>query len=196
MESRLMGTDQFEEALHFAVDAHSGMMRKSMRMPYILHPLEVAVIAASMSSDLEVLMAAVLHDVVEDTPVTLEEIRDRFGDRVMRLVYSETENKRPDQPAADTWQIRKEESLEVLQNSDRDVKILWLSDKLSNMRAFHRTHLKRGDEMWNDFNQKDPAKQAWYYRRIKELTEELSDQRAWNEYTELMELVFEGVSHG
>ena len=71
-----------EEAIHFATDAHQGQMRKSVKTPYILHPLEVANICATITTDQEVLAAAILHDTVEDTDTTMEELRLRFGERV------------------------------------------------------------------------------------------------------------------
>ena len=180
-----------EQALSFAIVCHEGMVRKSARTPYILHPLEVACIVGTMTRDEEVMAAAVLHDVVEDTPYTLDDIRERFGEHVAELVSAETENKRPDLPASSTWRIRKEESLEELAAASRDVKMIWLGDKLSNMRSFHRSYTERGSAMWEDFNQKDPLQQAWYYEQIAELTSELSDELAWQEYNTLMHIVFE-----
>ena len=86
---------------------------------------------------------------------------------------------------------RKQESLEELRaTDDRDVKILWLSDKLSNMRSFHRLYVQQGDQMWNGFHQKDPKIQAWYYRTIRELVSELDVFDAWKEYSELVDKVF------
>ena len=72
----------FERAVIFAVNAHSGMTRKGSRTPYILHPLEAAVIASTLTEDEEVLAACVLHDTLEDTPVAAEELRGDFGERV------------------------------------------------------------------------------------------------------------------
>ena len=180
----------FEDALRFAIDAHSGMVRKAAGTPYILHPLEVASIAATMTKDEEVLAAAVLHDVVEDTSHTLDEIEERFGKRVAELVAAETENKRDDLPPEETWRIRKEESLIDLENSDRDAKILWIADKLSNMRSFYRLYQKRGTSFWNAFHQSDPAQQAWYYAAVVQLCSELSDEFAWKEFDRLVRLVF------
>ena len=155
--------DIFEEALSFANERHSGQTRKLSTLPYILHPMEVATIAATMTQDREVLAAALLHDTVEDTDTTLEEIRERFGRRVSLLVMTETEEKRPDRPAADTWELRKEETLMILENTkDVGVKMLWMSDKLANMRSFARMYRRKGDALWQDFNQKDPDRQAWY----------------------------------
>ena len=184
----------FEKAIMFAVNAHSGMHRKKELVPYIVHPLEVATIASSMTSDEKVLSAAVLHDTVEDTPVTMEEIREQFGERVAELVGSETENKRKSLPPEETWRIRKAESLEWLgKTKDIDVKRIWLSDKLSNMRSYYRMKATSGNSFWEYFNQKDPAQQEWYYRSVAELTSELNDTAAWKEYTLLMDIVFEGA---
>ena len=105
------------EAINFAVQCHDGMRRKSSKIPYIIHPLEAATIVASMTDDAEVISAAILHDVVEDTNVTIDEIEERFGKRIRDLVESETENKRPNLPSSETWRIRKEESLKVLQEA-------------------------------------------------------------------------------
>lgn len=180
-----------EEAAHFAVDVHTGMKRKGDSTPYFLHPFEVASIAATMTDDEEVLCAALLHDVVEDTPVTMEEIRERFGDRVALLVASETEDKRKHLPSEATWRTRKEESLlELKESTDPGVKIVWLADKLANMRSFMRMKAKRGKALWDTFNQKDPAQQAWYYSEVASLTYDLRDTIAWREYNTLTMIVF------
>ena len=180
------------EAIAFAVKAHDGMRRKKSDIPYILHPMEAAVIVGTMSEDQNLIAAAALHDVVEDAGITIEEIEERFGKRVRELVESETEDKRADLPPAATWRIRKEESLAVLKNTD-DIAVLmvWLGDKLANMRAIYRDFKVEGEAMWQQFNQKDMAEQAWYYRSIVALTERLSDTSAWIEYKTLTDLVFE-----
>ena len=184
-----------DEAIVFAVQAHSGMMRKRESLPFILHPLEVATIVGTLTSDEQVLAAAVLHDTVEDTQTTMDDIREKFGERVAALVASETEDKHRDKPASETWMLRKVESLRELKNcSDPAVKVLWLGDKLSNMRSFYRGWKIRGNRMWQDFNQSDPALQAWYYRSIVKLLGEYRYCDAWQELNSLVETIFEGVS--
>ena len=179
------------EAIEFAVKAHDGMRRKKSESPYILHPMEAAVIVGTMTHDQNLIAAAVLHDVVEDAGITIEEIEKRFGKRVRELVASETEDKRADLPPASTWRIRKEESLNVLKNTDdMAVLMVWLGDKLANMRSLYRDFKVEGNAMWQRFNQKDVTEQAWYYRAIVNLTERLSDTSAWLEYKTLTELVF------
>lgn len=179
------------EAIVFAVKAHDGMRRKKGDTPYILHPMEAAVILGTMTSDQHLIAAGVLHDVVEDAAIPLEEIEAKFGHRVRELVESETENKRADLPPTATWRVRKEESLAVLKNTD-DIAVLmvWLGDKLANMRSIYRDFKAEGHAMWQRFNQKDPEAQAWYYRSILRLTDRLSDTSAWLEYKTLTELVF------
>ncbi len=194
-QASLTDAGVFEKAICFAVRAHSGMKRKN-GSPYILHPLEVAAIAGTITDDPDVLAASVLHDTVEDTPTTIEDIRSKFGEHIAMLVSSETEDKRADMPPCDSWLLRKEESLNELRDAqDIGTKIMWLSDKLSNMRSFLRLYREEGDKMWNRFNQNDPVKQAWYYRSVAEYTKELSYTEAWKEYVKRTEEVFKGVEH-
>ena len=181
-------------AVIFAAEAHDGMRRKQADTPYILHPMEAAVIVGTVTSDQHVIAAAALHDVVEDAGITIREVEERFGKRVAELVASETEDKMPPLPAASTWKARKSESLRILRETgDRDIKILYLGDKLANLRSIYHVWLKRGHELWLDFNQKDPAEQAWYYRSIADSIRDLSDTPAWQELNGLTETIFAEV---
>ena len=180
-----------ERAIVFAVNAHQGMVRKKDFSPFILHPLEVACIAGTMTRDLETLAAAVLHDTAEDAGITLKDIREEFGERVAYMVKLETENKYRELPADSTWMKRKEESLEDLAAcNDVEVKKIWLADKLSNMRSFYRQYRKEGITFWESFNQSDPGKQAWYYRTVRDLLGELEEYDAYKEYCELLNELF------
>lgn len=181
----------FDDAVRFALEAHGGVFRRHTATPYILHPMEAAAIVASMTTDEAVLAAAILHDTVEDASVAIEQIREKFGGRVADLVASETEDKRRDMPPEETWRIRKEESLAVLKNAqDIGVKILWMGDKLSNMRSFYALWRKKGDALWENSHQKDVSQQAWYYRSVAEYTQELREYPAWQEYVRLVDAVF------
>jgi (p)ppGpp synthase/HD superfamily hydrolase len=102
---------------------------------------------------------------VEDTGITIEEIGEKFGKRVMELVSSETENKLAELPPEETWRIRKEETLKRLgATDDMAVLMLWIGDKLSNLRAIYRDFLAEGDAVWDKFHQSDVKVKAWYYR--------------------------------
>ena len=183
--------DLVSEAIVFSTKAHDGMRRRKSDAPYILHPMEVGAIIGSMTDKQEVIAAGLLHDVGEDAGVTIEEIGEKFGARVMELVASETENKRAELPPEQTWLIRKEESIEKLRiTNDIEVLMLWIGDKLSNIRAIYRDYLVEGDALWNKFHQSDIKVQAWYYRSIMKYTERLSDTLAWIEYKTLVEKIF------
>ena len=158
---------KLDNAIKFAIDAHRGQVRKITFNPYILHPLEAVAIAGTLTKDEDILCAAVLHDVVEDTNETLDAIRVMFGDRVAELVSAETEDKHRELPPEQTWKLRKEESLKHLREStDIGVKIIWMADKLSNMRSFYDAFVVMGDKLWDSFNQKDKKEQAWYYSEV------------------------------
>ena len=182
--------DILNKAVAFAVGAHAGQCRKGTQVPYILHPMEAAVIVGSMTVDDEVLAAAVLHDVAEDTDFTVEDIRAQFGPRVAELVAGESENKREDLPAEDTWKLRKQETLQHLENAPLDVQMIALGDKLSNMRAISRDYAQLGDALWQRFNQKDKAQHGWYYGGIARCLAALQGSAAYAEYTALVQQVF------
>jgi len=180
-----------DEAIIFAVNAHSGYMRKGSNIPYILHPLETAAIVATMTEDEEVIAAAVLHDVVEDTYATIDDIKDKFGGNISRLVAAETENKREGQSKEETWRIRKQETIEHLMYSpSREVKLLTLGDKLSNIRAIYKDYSAVGNDVWLRFNQKDSNEHAWYYKAVLEVTSDLNMYPAWQEFKSLVAIMF------
>lgn len=180
----------FEQALAFALNAHAGQTRKTGHTPYILHPAEVAAIAATLTDDPEVLAAAVLHDTVEDTAMTLDDIRKVFGDRVAALVAGDTENQYVGTPREKSWRTRKEQSFHHLRIASHDAKIIWMADKLSNMRSFYSLYLSEGDAMWEHFNQRDKNEQRWYYHTVAELLKEFSDTPAYREYMYRMNVIF------
>lgn len=186
-----MTDDLLDRAILFAVEAHKGQRRKN-GAPYILHPLEDAAVVGTMTTDPAVLAAAVLHDTVEDTDATPDQILDQFGPRVYELVMHETENKRSVAPPDATWRVRKEESLRILaETEDLAVKMLWLGDKLANMRDFYSQFLEKGEDVFLRFNNRDPRAHAWYYGTILDLLRDLSGYPAYAEYGRLYHEVFD-----
>lgn len=179
-----------EQAIQFAAHAHKGATRKGSAVPYIAHPMETMMLVASMTTDNEVIAAAALHDVVEDTSYTLEDIREQFGERIAMFVAHESENKREGQPKSETWKIRKQEQLEKVVSAPREAKMIMLADKLSNMRASQRDFRKIGKDIWNKFNMTDEAEQSWYYHTVAKVLSELSDTPCYQEYVSILTEVF------
>jgi myo-inositol-1(or 4)-monophosphatase len=180
--------DAVKNAIIFAVEAHGDATRKGTSIPYILHPIEAAMIVASMTEDQDTIAATVLHDVLEDTDVTSEQISEAFGARVLELVEKESENKRGDGPAKVTWEERKQETIDLLSvERNPAVKMIALGDKLSNLRAIYNDYLRIGDRVWDRFDQKDKAKHCWYHASIRDAVSDLSEYPAWQEYDRLVE---------
>ena len=91
MPNHPLNTDLLDRAILFAVRAHAGTERRGKGFPYIVHPMEAVSIVATMTADQELLAAAALHDTVEDTDVTVEQLAAAFGPRVAKLVEEESD---------------------------------------------------------------------------------------------------------
>ena len=177
-----------DRAIEFAMVKHAGQKRKGTTIPYITHVIEAMEIVSRMTEDEEVRVAAVLHDTLEDTETTREELIEAFGQRVADLVAAESEDKRKDLPEEKTWRIRKEETIEHLKEASTEVKMIALGDKLSNIRAMTRDYRVIGEKLWQKFNVKDPKQQGWYYGALASIFGEDKFLRATPEYKEYAEL--------
>jgi (p)ppGpp synthase/HD superfamily hydrolase len=179
-----------DKAIVFATERHSGSVRKGTQTPYIVHPLEAVSISAGITNDIEILCAAVLHDVVEDTSTQLSEIETIFGKRIAKLVAAESEDKMPNISPSESWKLRKQATIHALQSASLEEKILVLSDKLSNLRAIHRDYYNLGDKVWDRFNQKDRKMHEWYYRSVADAISDLSGTMAYRELRQLITETF------
>lgn len=180
-----------EYAIQFATFAHSGTKRKGKERPYILHPIETMAIVASLTEDNDVIAAAVLHDVVEDTKITADVIEREFGAKVKALVMAESEDKLTELPSDASWKLRKQATIDHLKGLCREAKLICLGDKLSNIREIGRDYQLLGDDLWDRFNQKDKNEHAWYYRSICDvLEEEFGDISEIKEYRQLLDVIF------
>ena len=190
---RHIDTSLLDRAIIFAVKAHQGMERKGKSFPYIVHPMEAVCIVATMTNDQELLAAAALHDVIEDTDTTADDLRQEFGERVAMIVEAESDNK-TEGTKAETWRQRKLATLDRLKNASLDIKIVALGDKLSNMRAIAHDHNILGDKLWNRFTVKDPVEHAWRYHALTEALSDLSDTEAYKEFRLLVNKTFRTIS--
>ena len=189
-KEKTLDTHLIDRAIHYATDAHEGIVRKGTDLPYIVHPLEAMAIVATITSDQELMAAAALHDVVEDAGITIDDIRQEFGERVAKLVDAETDREIQGMSHIKSWQQRKQSTIDRLAVASRDVQIVALGDKLSNMRAMARHLRQQGDRVWQRFNEKNPARHAWYYHQLSISLAPLSDTDAYREFITLVEQVF------
>ena len=191
MSNPPLDTSLVDKAITFATKAHHGTERRGKGFPYIIHPLEAMAIVATMTSDPRLLAAAVLHDTIEDTEITYDDIKGEFGKRIADLVAKETDERLDHDGRILTWQERKKRDMDSLKNSTREIKIIALGDKLSNMRAIARDYKTAGDNLWKIFHVKDKATHAWRYKGLRDALSELSDTFAFKEFDRLVKETFD-----
>ena len=181
----------FDKTCEYAIKKHSNQLRKDGTL-YILHPFEAVSIAGTMTNDEEVLAATMLHDVVEDTNTSIEEIHNMFGDKIFKLVSYETESKYPNLSKEESWIKRKSEIINRLEETnDINFKIIYLSDKLSNIRSLYRDYNQNGIKAFDKFNVKDPSIQSWYYFKLLDALKELEQYDAYKEFKDKIDIIFE-----
>lgn len=190
MANKPLDTELLDRAIVFAVRAHAGTERRGKGFPYIVHPLEAMEIVATMTPDQELLAAAALHDTIEDTDVTIEQIQTEFGDRVAELVAMESDEPHQSRDSIENWRARKQTAIDRLARASRDAKIVALGDKLSNMRAIARDYAEQGDNLWNLFHAKDRKDHEWHYRGLAASLRELQETFAYKEFEQLINQVF------
>jgi myo-inositol-1(or 4)-monophosphatase len=190
MANHYLDTDLLDRAILFAVKAHHNTERRGKGFPYIVHPMEAVEIVATITPDQELLAAAALHDTIEDTDVTVEQLRDEFGDRIAQLVHAESDQFTEGVSEEDSWHDRKQAAIDRLRDASHDAKIVAMGDKLSNMRAIARDYAVKGDELWNIFHVKDKASHEWHYRGLAASLSELRDTFAYREFERLIDEVF------
>ena len=179
-----------ELATLVATNALKGQTRKGSSTAYIMHPMEASTLAHSLLAqvgryDEDVIAACLLHDVLEDTELTEEELAQGFSERTIELVKVQSENK------ANSWKQRKQHTIDTLTHTkDIDVKLVHLADKLSNMRSIARDYESIGDKLWERFNENNIEQQKWYYKSIGENMSELEHTKEYQEYKRLVEEVF------
>ncbi len=143
MNVPLRGTDlaRLVDALHFAADKHRDQRRKDAgASPYINHPIELTQVLVDEGGvdDIETLMAAVLHDTVEDTQTTRDELAARFGEVVASVVMECTDDKSLEKP------LRKRAQVEHAPHLSQRAKLVKLADKICNLRDM----LDRPPDRW------------------------------------------------
>jgi hypothetical protein len=154
-----------EAADRFAERSHLGHLRKGTERPYVEHPREVARLLAEAGAGEDVVVAGLLHDTVEDTGVTVAELRDAFGPRVAGLVAAVSEDK------SRSWEERKRHTVAKLASAPEEVLLLTAADKLANARAIGAD----GDGVWARFNRPFPLQRRYYRAAARALERRAED---------------------
>jgi (p)ppGpp synthase/HD superfamily hydrolase len=153
---------RLERALRWSAVCHAGQSRKGSDVPYFQHAAAVAMILDRAGFDEDVVIAGLLHDVVEDTEATFEDVATRFGPTVAAMVRDCSEIKVDAQGRKRSWIDRKRDHLALIGTADVMARAVILADKLHNLTCIE-VDLADGRPVWDRFNA-DRASVLWYYR--------------------------------
>jgi (p)ppGpp synthase/HD superfamily hydrolase len=183
-------------ALCTAWEAHKNQKRKGSNIPYIVHPLEVAVILIENSAEEDLITAGLLHDTIEDTNITLDFIKYSFGEAVAELVNAASEPDKVDlvvkltaKEEKASWKARKLHTIAFLPKAPLKVQLLTCADKLSNIRSMVHDYKVIKNDLWEKFNA-GCSEQKWYYEGLVESLKDLSEYKMYKEFKTLVEGLF------
>ena len=149
-----------EKAINFAATAHRGQVRKVADIPYIAHPFAVGMMLQKAGSSDEIVAAGILHDTLEDTKTTYEELVTEFGRQVADIVQAASE-----QDKSLPWEERKQGTIEALPFVTKKALQVIVCDKLHNVRSIYESVETEGAKAWEHFSQ-GKSNQHWYYSNI------------------------------
>jgi (p)ppGpp synthase/HD superfamily hydrolase len=194
---KLKGCDKFMElnknkliadAIKVTAKAHQGGTRKGGdEIPYIIHPVEVAITLQKNEMSDEIIAAGLLHDTLEDTHLKVEDLTDIFGKKITELVIGASEEL--DNRENTSWEKRKEYTINHLKNADLEIKYIACADKLSNIRSMIRDYDRIGDELWERFN-RGYDKQKWYYENLVNSLEDLKGIDMYEQFKSAVNYLF------
>lgn len=180
-----------QKAIEYAIRAHEGQCRKSTTIPYIVHPIEVGIILSRYGFEEEIVAAGILHDVLEDTEITLEDLKRDFGEMIAKLVWEVSEDEEVKGPS--TWEKRKTTMLEYLRKeASMEAKVISCADKISNLTSLKETLRKDGEETWKIFNS-GYENQKWYYQNLIYALKPACNHPIYDEFVRRVEEIFKDV---
>lgn len=158
-------TGRVERAIAMAIRAHEKQVRKGDgQLPYVVHPVTVALILSRYTGEEDTIIAGLLHDTLEDTDTTPEDIERAFGEKVRDIVIDVTE---PDLPGL-SWETKKARYLRRLQTAPRPSLLVAAADKTANLISMIAVHASMGDALWERFNV-PPGFKLGFYRQVHTL---------------------------
>ena len=168
-----------EKALRIAAVAHKEQLRKSDQSPYIVHPIMVARILAEHGFDDTVQAAALVHDVIEDTAVTEDQLRAELGDEIVDIVVAVSEDKNLE------WEARKEAYIEAVVNASEAVKAVSVTDKIHNAQSLIHHHSLVGEAAWCVYSRPREQK-LWFEQTLHDRLKEVWQHPLLGEYSNLV----------
>jgi len=175
--------DDIKKAFDLVYEKHRNQKRKLQNIPYIVHILDVTSILMKNNCSERVIVSGILHDIIEDTDVTIDEIRNQFGTEVSEIVSKLSEDK------SKTWEERKQKNMDTLMHGSEEMMLVRCADILSNAKDLIFYIDVYGEDMWSLFK-RGKDKQEWYYRGLLDSLVVIKNYQMYKEYNELVNKIF------
>ena len=174
---------RIHNAIVFAAQMHKNQLRKGTDLPYIIHPMEVMQILTENGCNEELIIAGILHDVLEDTAATPDIVEKLFGSKVLSLVKSET------QDTNKPWKERRQDALLKIKQESRDAQLVFCADKLSNIKSIYADKQAIGNDVFKRFSA--PLSDIkWYYQNMVLALNKIDDYKMKHEFKIFVDKVF------
>lgn len=161
-------TPQIKKAIQFAARKHHGQMRvETEPLPYVTHLFSVALLVAEDGAHDDVVTAALLHDTLEDTPTTYEELQSTFNDAVAALVQAVSETKEKNGQKIE-WKERKIQYLEQIKNASDEALVISIADKIDNIESKLEAFEREGSAVHTHW--KHPLEEyLWFHNEVLQI---------------------------
>lgn len=176
----MTNVDVIERAVRIASVAHRSQVRKDGDMPYISHPVMVAIKLLKSGFDDDVVAAALVHDVLEDTEYPAIKLKEELGDNVFNMVKALTHDD------SLSWEEKKVKYVESIRVSDDNVKAISIADKIHNAESLLVAYDERDKDVWKMFN-RGRDKKIWFEREMLKVFKETWKHPLIDEYEKLIE---------
>ncbi len=173
-------------SIYFATKAHAGQKRKSEPdLDMIFHPFTVGMILQRAGANTNCVIAGILHDVVEDTKYTLEDIKNEFGPEIAKIIDEVSEDK------SLKWKERKIEAINKIKTASMEGKLVECADKISNLETLYALYKEEGEKVWESFN-KPKEVQKWYYTSMYDavLMNATEENKLFERYKKILNKLF------
>ncbi len=169
-----------EKAMRIAARAHEGQKRKEIDLPYITHPFMVALKLQKHGFSDIVIVAALVHDVFEDSSFPREKLKEELGEEVLSLMLPLTHDD------SLSWEDKKQKYIDTVRAASDEVKAISTADKIHNAESFIAGYEEQGSEMWKHFN-RGRDKKIWFEEQMLKMLEETWKHPLVEEYAGLIE---------
>lgn len=165
---------KINQAVEKATRLHDGQKRRDGELAYIIHPLSVALIISEYTQDEDVIIAAIMHDTIEDTPYVFAELERDFGERVANIVHGVTEEHLHNGHQL-SWKEKKEATHKVLETASEESMLVRAADSIHNLYSLLETYEVQGDELLKRFHASIEEKLEHERKKLEIITRRLQN---------------------